>query len=80
MGILNVTPDSFSDGGRHAGVAAAVQHAKAMAAAGADILDIGGQSTRPGSGGRSWLGRRLDSRVAGAPSAPGAPVCVIYMD
>ena len=50
MGILNITPDSFSDGGRHAGVAAAVQHAKAMAAAGADIIDVGGQSTRPGSG------------------------------
>jgi 2-amino-4-hydroxy-6-hydroxymethyldihydropteridine diphosphokinase/dihydropteroate synthase len=49
MGILNITPDSFSDGGRHAGVAAAVRHAKAMAAAGADIIDIGGQSTRPGS-------------------------------
>lgn len=50
MGILNITPDSFSDGGRHAGVTAAVQHAKAMAAAGADIIDVGGQSTRPGSG------------------------------
>ena len=50
MGILNITPDSFSDGGRHTGVAAAVQHAKAMAAAGADIIDVGGQSTRPGSG------------------------------
>ncbi|KAL4420775.1 hypothetical protein ABPG75_010431 [Micractinium tetrahymenae] len=50
MGILNVTPDSFSDGGRHNGsVAAAVAHAAALAEAGADILDIGGQSTRPGS-------------------------------
>lgn len=52
MGILNVTPDSFSDGGRHNGsVRAAVAHAAALAEAGADIIDIGGQSTRPGSGG-----------------------------
>ncbi|EFN50842.1 hypothetical protein CHLNCDRAFT_28666, partial [Chlorella variabilis] len=49
MGILNVTPDSFSDGGRHASLGAAVAHAKALAAAGADIIDVGGQSTRPGS-------------------------------
>lgn len=49
MGVLNVTPDSFSDGGRHASVAAAVAHARAMAAEGADIIDVGGQSTRPGS-------------------------------
>lgn len=47
MGILNVTPDSFSDGGRHDSVRAAVAHAEAMVAAGADILDIGGESTRP---------------------------------
>jgi dihydropteroate synthase len=50
MGILNVTPDSFSDGGRHAGLGAAVAHAKHMAEAGADVIDVGGQSTRPGSG------------------------------
>jgi len=49
MGILNVTPDSFSDGGRHAGLNAARAHAAAMVAAGADILDIGGESTRPGA-------------------------------
>lgn len=49
MGVLNVTPDSFSDGGRHAGVAAALAHARAMVAAGADIIDIGGESTRPGA-------------------------------
>lgn len=48
MGILNVTPDSFSDGGRHADPAAALAHARAMAAD-ADILDIGGESTRPGA-------------------------------
>ncbi|EXX86749.1 dihydropteroate synthase [Paenibacillus darwinianus] len=48
MGILNVTPDSFSDGGRYDNVAAAVSHARLMAAEGADIIDIGGESTRPG--------------------------------
>jgi dihydropteroate synthase len=49
MGIVNVTPDSFSDGGRHAGTAAALAHAEALIAQGAHILDIGGESTRPGS-------------------------------
>ncbi len=49
MGILNVTPDSFSDGGRYAGVPAAVEHAMQMVQAGADMVDIGGESTRPGS-------------------------------
>ena len=49
MGILNVTPDSFSDGGRHDGVEAACAHARAMVADGADIIDIGGESTRPGA-------------------------------
>ncbi|RKP45396.1 dihydropteroate synthase [Cohnella endophytica] len=48
MGILNATPDSFSDGGRYDEVAAAVERAKQMAADGADIIDIGGESTRPG--------------------------------
>lgn len=49
MGILNVTPDSFSDGGEHARLDAAVAHAQAMIAEGADIIDIGGESTRPGA-------------------------------
>jgi len=49
MGIVNVTPDSFSDGGDAWGAAAAIAHGRALAAAGADILDIGGESTRPGS-------------------------------
>lgn len=48
MGILNVTPDSFSDGGRYGDPAAAAAAAEAMAADGADIIDIGGESTRPG--------------------------------
>lgn len=49
MGVLNVTPDSFSDAGRYSRLDQAVMHAEAMAAAGADILDIGGESTRPGA-------------------------------
>lgn len=49
MGIVNVTPDSFSDGGRHAGVSGAMAHAERLLGEGADILDIGGESTRPGS-------------------------------
>jgi dihydropteroate synthase len=50
LGILNVTPDSFSDGGRHDTVGAAVAHGLHMAAAGADYVDVGGESTRPGAG------------------------------
>lgn len=49
MGILNVTPDSFSDGGRHEGIDAALRHAAAMVAAGATLIDVGGESTRPGA-------------------------------
>ena len=48
MGILNVTPDSFSDGGKYTSVAAAVQQAKKMVAEGAKIIDVGGESTRSG--------------------------------
>jgi dihydropteroate synthase len=51
MGILNITPDSFSDGGRFIDPKAAIHHAVYMADAGADIIDIGGESSRPGSGG-----------------------------
>src|SRR4051794_32258541 len=49
MGVLNVTPDSFSDGGKFSTTDAAVAHAEEMVAAGADLLDVGGESTRPGS-------------------------------
>ena len=49
MGILNVTPDSFSDGGRFAAVDSALRHAEQMIADGADIIDVGGESTRPGA-------------------------------
>jgi len=49
MGILNVTPDSFSDGGKHNALIDAVKHANAMINAGATIIDVGGESTRPGA-------------------------------
>ena len=49
MGILNVTPDSFSDGGRFAAMDAALRHAQAMVLAGATLIDVGGESTRPGA-------------------------------
>lgn len=49
MGILNITPDSFSDGGRYHGLEAALSHAEQMIANGVDIIDIGGESTRPGT-------------------------------
>ena len=49
MGIINVTPDSFSDGGKYANVEATVMRAKQMVADGADIIDIGGESSRPGA-------------------------------
>ena len=49
MGIVNVTPDSFSDGGRHASTAAALAHCERLLAEGADVLDVGGESTRPGA-------------------------------
>jgi dihydropteroate synthase len=49
MGVVNVTPDSFSDGGRFLDPAAAVAHGRALAQEGADILDVGGESTRPGA-------------------------------
>jgi len=49
MGILNVTPDSFSDGGRYQGVIPALEHARSMIVEGAEIIDVGGESTRPGA-------------------------------
>ena len=49
VGVLNVTPDSFSDGGRHAAAAAAAARAVAMVGEGADVVDVGGESTRPGA-------------------------------
>jgi dihydropteroate synthase len=49
MGIVNVTPDSFSDGGRYAHFGSAIQHAEQLVKDGADILDLGGESSRPGA-------------------------------
>src|SRR3954447_11851408 len=49
MGVLNVTPDSFSDGGRYVETSAAIDHGMKLAADGADIVDVGGESTRPGA-------------------------------
>ena len=64
MGVLNVTPDSFSDGGRYADLDAAVEHGLAMWAAGADIVDVGGESTRPGA-------ERVDAEEETRRVAPG---------
>ena len=49
MGVVNVTPDSFSDGGQWYGAADAIQHGLDLVAQGADIVDVGGESTRPGA-------------------------------
>jgi dihydropteroate synthase len=49
MGILNVTPDSFSDGGRYRSVESALRRGLELAAEGADLIDVGGESTRPGA-------------------------------
>lgn len=59
MAVLNVTPDSFSDGGRFVDVEVALAHARAQVAAGADLVDVGGESTRPGAG-RIPIGEELD--------------------
>jgi dihydropteroate synthase len=63
MGVLNVTPDSFSDGGRYLGLADAVEHGIAMHTRGADLIDVGGESTRPGAG-------RVDPEVESARVVP----------
>ena len=64
MGIVNVTPDSFSDGGRHAGTDAALRHCEQLLRDGADILDIGGESTRPGRPARRSRTSRLARSMA----------------
>ena len=77
MGIVNVTPDSFSDGGRYASHDAAVRHAQALIAEGADIIDIGGESTRPGAAAVSLDAER--ARILGVVEALagcGVPVSV----
>ncbi|THJ06521.1 dihydropteroate synthase [Nocardioides sp.] len=62
MGVVNVTPDSFSDGGQHADPESAVAHGRRLLADGADILDVGGESTRPGAT-RPLVGEELDRVV-----------------
>src|SRR6185437_10303613 len=82
MGILNVTPDSFSDGGQFLDPATAIGHARAMADQGADILDIGAESTRPYGGMKPVAG--VDEKARLAPVLPaivklGLPVSIDSM-
>ena len=80
MGILNVTPDSFSDGGEHLRRDAAIAHGLALLAEGADIIDVGGESTRPGAV-RAGVEVELERvvPVVEALAAAGAPVSVDTM-
>jgi dihydropteroate synthase len=80
MGVVNVTPDSFSDGGRYADTPAAVAHGRRLLAEGADVLDIGGESTRPGAT-RPLVSEELDRvvPVIAALAADGATVSVDTM-
>jgi len=79
MGILNLTPDSFSDGGQLPSARAAVDRARALLAAGADVLDIGGESTRPGHApvsGDDELARVLPALEAVRREFPDAPISI----
>ncbi len=78
MGVVNVTPDSFSDGGLYADTEAAVAHARRLLADGADVLDIGGESTRPGAT-RPLVSEELD-RVVPVISALAAEGAVVSVD
>ncbi|MGA8847927.1 MAG: dihydropteroate synthase [Nocardioides sp.] len=78
MGVLNVTPDSFSDGGRYADVDSAVAHGRSLVADGADLLDVGGESTRPGAT-RPLVSEELD-RVVPVVAALAADGAVISVD
>ncbi|MGI8747371.1 MAG: dihydropteroate synthase [Deinococcus sp.] len=78
MGILNVTPDSFSDGGKHAALDAALAGARAMLEAGALVLDVGGESTRPGAQGVE-AGEELD-RVLPLIRELAGWTCVVSVD
>jgi len=78
MGIVNVTPDSFTDGGRHFGDDAAIAHGLRLAEEGADILDVGGESTRPGAlpvdADEEW--RRIGGVIAGIAGKTDVPISV----
>lgn len=78
MGIVNVTPDSFSDGGRHDSAEAAIRHGLQLAAEGADILDVGGESTRPFSDPVDAAEelRRIEPVVAALAEQSGLPVSI----
>jgi len=78
MGIVNVTPDSFSDGGRHLDRRDAIEHGRLLLAQGADILDIGGESTRPGAT-RPLVEEELD-RVVPVIEALAADGAVVSVD
>lgn len=78
MGIVNITPDSFSDGGRWVDPQRAVEHALKLREAGADILDVGGESTRPGAAAVS-LGEEID-RVLPVIAALASQGCVVSVD
>lgn len=78
MGILNVTPDSFSDGGEHLARGAAVEHGLRLMAEGADIIDVGGESTRPGAQ-RAGVEVELD-RVVPVITALAAAGAVVSVD
>jgi dihydropteroate synthase len=77
MGVVNVTPDSFSDGGLFLDPGAAIDHGRALAAEGADLLDVGGESTRPGA---EAVGAEEETRrvapVVGGLAGAGAPVSI----
>ncbi len=78
MGIVNVTPDSFSDGGKHESANAAIEHGLQLAAEGADILDVGGESTRPFSNPVDVAEelQRIEPVVAGLAERSGLPVSI----
>lgn len=78
MGVVNVTPDSFSDGGRWLDPEAGIAHGQALLGAGADLLDIGGESTRPGAD-RPTVGEELD-RVLPVVSALAASGALVSID
>lgn len=79
MGILNVTPDSFSDGGKHTNVSQALDHALRMIEEGATFIDIGGESTRPGAPDVS-LQEELDRTIPVIEAVAKNTACVISID